>query len=82
MARLKPFRGDYYHWDHVPSKPAAVLLAILVALATLVVVWRIVRTRTLFSIAFAVGDLCKSMTDGFTADRRPLRVWCLVADLP
>ncbi|KAM4059174.1 RTA1 like protein [Hirsutella rhossiliensis] len=57
MAQLKPFRGNFYLWDYVPSKPAAILLAILFGLATLVVVWRMVRTRTLFSIAFALGGL-------------------------
>ncbi|KJZ80228.1 hypothetical protein HIM_00078 [Hirsutella minnesotensis 3608] len=57
MAQLRPYHGHYYLWDYIPSKPAAILFTILFALATIFIVWRIVRTRTLFSIAFAVGGI-------------------------
>ncbi|POR31739.1 Uncharacterized protein TPAR_08065 [Tolypocladium paradoxum] len=55
MAQLKPYRGGFYLWDYLPSLPAAIVFAILFGLATLFIVWRIVRTRTLFSIPFAIG---------------------------
>jgi len=60
MAQLKPFRGDYYLWEYVPSKAAAILFTILFIIATGAVIWRMVRTKTLFSIAFTIGGLCKS----------------------
>ncbi|UNI19893.1 hypothetical protein JDV02_006037 [Purpureocillium takamizusanense] len=57
MAQLKPFRGDYYLWEYVPSRAAAILFTILFVIATAFVIWRMVRTRTLFSIAFTIGGL-------------------------
>ncbi|KAL3960298.1 hypothetical protein ACCO45_005415 [Purpureocillium lilacinum] len=57
MAQLKPFRGDYYLWEYVPSKAAAILFTILFIIATGAVIWRMVRTKTLFSIAFTIGGL-------------------------
>ncbi|KYK60407.1 hypothetical protein DCS_01544 [Drechmeria coniospora] len=61
MAELKPYKGNYYLWEYVPSKPAGLVFAILYALATVVIVWRIVRTKTLFSIAFAVGGIFETL---------------------
>ncbi|KAJ6441826.1 RTA1 like protein [Purpureocillium lavendulum] len=55
MAELKPFRGNYYLWEYVPSKAAAILFTILFLIATVFVIWRMVRTKTLFSIAFTIG---------------------------
>ena len=60
MAELKPFRGNYYLWEYVPSKAAAILFTILFFIATVFVIWRMVRTKTLFSIAFTIGGVCKS----------------------
>ena len=59
MAQLKPYKGNFYLWDYVPSLPAAIIFALLFGLATAFIVWRLVRTRTLFSIPFAVGGVCK-----------------------
>ncbi|OAA46323.1 RTA-like protein [Metarhizium rileyi] len=57
MAQLKPFRGDYYLWDYVPSTVAAVIFVILFAGATGGVTWRMVKTRTWFSIPFILGGI-------------------------
>ena len=59
MAKLEPFRGDYYLWKYLPSAVAAAIFLVLFLVATLVISWRIWRTRTWFCSAFAVGGLCK-----------------------
>lgn len=62
MAQLKPYKGgSFYLWEYLPSAVAAIIFAILFALATGLIVWRIAKTRTWFSIAFAIGGLCKSL---------------------
>lgn len=60
MAELKPYRGNYYLWDYLPSTPAAVIFVVLFAGATGFVGWRMAKTRTWFSIPFVLGGLCKS----------------------
>ncbi|KAJ4361238.1 hypothetical protein N0V95_002056 [Ascochyta clinopodiicola] len=57
MVQLKPYRGDYYLWNYIPSTPAAVIFAVLFALGTGYIIWRLIRTRAWFCIAFAIGGL-------------------------
>ncbi|KAF9891691.1 hypothetical protein FE257_003703 [Aspergillus nanangensis] len=57
MAQLKPFRGDYYLWEYVPSLAAAVIFAILFLGATAFHFWKLWKTRARFCIAFALGGL-------------------------
>ncbi|KAK3293856.1 RTA1 like protein-domain-containing protein [Chaetomium fimeti] len=59
MAKLEPFRGDYYLWKYLPSIPAAVVFLLLYICATLAFSWRIWRTKTWFCTAFAIGCLCQ-----------------------
>lgn len=60
MAQLKPYKGDFYLWDYLPSTVAAVIFIVLFIGATGFVGFRMVRTRTWFSIPFVLGGLCKS----------------------
>ncbi|EFZ01348.1 RTA1 like domain protein [Metarhizium robertsii] len=57
MAVLKPYRGNYYLWDYLPSTPAAVIFVVLFAGATGFVGWQMAKTRTWFSIPFVLGGL-------------------------
>ncbi|KAF2008816.1 RTA1 like protein [Aaosphaeria arxii CBS 175.79] len=57
MAVLKPYRGSYYLWNYIPSTPAAALFAALFALSTCYIIWRTIKTRALFCIAFVIGGL-------------------------
>ena len=59
MAELKPYRGSYYLWNYVPSTPAAAIFAVLFALGSCYIIWRLIKTRAFFCIAFALGGLCK-----------------------
>lgn len=59
MAKLKPFRENYYLWHYVPSTAAAVLFVVLFSLASSLIIWRIVKTRNWYCIPFVVGGLCK-----------------------
>ncbi|KAM0324882.1 hypothetical protein ACHAQA_007848 [Verticillium albo-atrum] len=57
MAKLEPFRGDYYLWKYLPSIPAAAIFLVLFLAATLAIVWRLWKTRSWFCTAFAIGGL-------------------------
>ncbi|KAM0277073.1 hypothetical protein ACHAQH_006081 [Verticillium albo-atrum] len=57
MAKLKPFRGDYYLWKYLPSIPLAAVFAVLFLVATSAIVWRLWRTRSWFCTVFATGGL-------------------------
>lgn len=65
MAKLKPFREDYYLWHYVPSTAAAVLFVVLFSLASSLIIWRIVKTRNWSCIPFVIGGLCKSSSLSF-----------------
>lgn len=60
MVQLKPY-GDsnYYLWEYLPSRPAAIVFVVLFTLATGYVIWQAIRTRTRFSIPFIIGGFCK-----------------------
>jgi len=55
MAKLETTHGGYYLWKAPPSAPAAVNLGLLFAIATLVVSWRMYKTRTWCCTSFALG---------------------------
>ncbi|KAK5997244.1 Protein RTM1 [Cladobotryum mycophilum] len=58
MTKLLPLAGtQYYAWQYVPSIPAAIIFALLFLLGTGVICWRMYKTKTLFSIPFAIGGL-------------------------
>lgn len=58
MAILKAYNG-YYLWDYVPSRVAAIILAAVFLIGTLLLIWRSLTTRSKFGIPFIVGGLCK-----------------------
>ncbi|KAI1379824.1 hypothetical protein F4677DRAFT_295898 [Hypoxylon crocopeplum] len=60
MAELKPFRGDYYLWQYVPSIPAAVIFAIIFAAITGAHCYRISKTKLWFCLPFVVGGVSTS----------------------
>lgn len=57
MPELKPYKGDYYLWDYVPSLAASVVFTIAFFIATVAVSWRMLRTRTWFCIPFVLGGV-------------------------
>ncbi|KAL2816185.1 RTA1 like protein-domain-containing protein [Aspergillus cavernicola] len=57
MAKLEPYRGDYYLWEYLPSKPAAVIFLLLFLAATLFHTWKAWKTRAKFCIPFCIGGL-------------------------
>ncbi|KAH6896812.1 RTA1 like protein [Thelonectria olida] len=57
MAELKPFRGDYYLWNYLPSKPAAVIFLLLFLVVTGAIAWRMYRTKTWYCSVFVIGGL-------------------------
>jgi hypothetical protein len=60
MAVLKPTPSGYYLWDYVPSQVAAIAAAVLFGIATAIIIWRSITTKTRFAIPFIVGGICKS----------------------
>jgi hypothetical protein len=61
MAQLKPIDGtDVYLWKYLPSIPAAILFIFLFTTVTSVHCWRMIKSRSWFCVAFAVGGLCTS----------------------
>ena len=59
MPELKPYKGEYYIWQYVPSRAAGLAFAAMFAIATLVVMFRMIKSRTFFSIPFFLGGLRK-----------------------
>lgn len=57
MAKLEPYKGDYYLWDYLPSLPAAIAFAALFLILTAMHSWRMLRSKLWFCIPFAVGGL-------------------------
>lgn len=60
MAKLEPFRGDYYLWEYVPSLPASIIFLLLFLAATAFHSWRAWTVRARFCIPFCIGGLCTS----------------------
>lgn len=59
MAKLEPLEGGYYLWKYLPSIAAAVIFILLFLVMSILVSWRMFKTRTWFCIPFAVGGFCK-----------------------
>ncbi|KAI9158600.1 RTA-like protein [Paramyrothecium foliicola] len=57
MAELKLYKDEYYLWFYVPSKAASMTFLILFLVSTLFIIYRMIRTRTFFSIPFILGGL-------------------------
>ncbi|KAJ3545900.1 hypothetical protein NM208_g2281 [Fusarium decemcellulare] len=65
MPELKPYIDDFYLWHYVPSLVASTIFASMFAVATAIVIWRMIRTRTRFSIVFVLGGFAEVI--GFAA---------------
>lgn len=59
MAELKPYRGNYYLWQYIPSTEAAGMFAALFILGTVYLIWKVIRTRAYFCIVFIIGGVCE-----------------------
>lgn len=55
MAELKPYRGNYYLWQYLPSAAAGGIFAALFILGTAYITWKTFKTRTWFCIVFIIG---------------------------
>lgn len=71
VVQLKPVAGtdDVYLWKYLPSIPAAVIFVILFSVVMAAHLWRMVRTRTWFCSAFAVGGICMFFKFRFSTSR-------------
>jgi hypothetical protein len=57
MAVLETYKGVYL-WKYLPSVPAAIIFAILYALPTVALVYKMSKHRTWFTIPFVLGGFC------------------------
>ncbi|KAK9652554.1 hypothetical protein HCH54_002502 [Aspergillus fumigatus] len=57
MAELKPYKHGYYLWLYVPNLAAAVIFLLCFAVATVLHIYRLFKTRTWFCIPFAAGGI-------------------------
>ncbi|KAJ6021166.1 RTA1 domain protein [Penicillium herquei] len=57
MSGLKPYMGDYYLWEYVPSLVWAVIFLIIFAILTGLHTYRLFSSRTWFCIPFVLGGL-------------------------
>lgn len=55
MAELKPYKHGDYLWLYVPNLAAAVIFLLCFAVATVLHIYRLFKTRTWFCIPFAAG---------------------------
>jgi hypothetical protein len=58
MAKLEPFRGDYYLWEYVPSIAASIVFLILFFIPTAYHCWKAWKIRARFCIPFCIGGIC------------------------
>jgi hypothetical protein len=63
MAKLQPYKGNYYLWHYVPSIAAAIIFCILFFIASVAHSWKTYRTRAHFCIVFCIGGICKFRQD-------------------
>ncbi|TQS32692.1 hypothetical protein Golomagni_06985 [Golovinomyces magnicellulatus] len=61
MAVLKPLPHGYYLWLYIPSKVANTIFVVLFALATILMIWRSIRTKARYSIPFIIGGLFQTV---------------------
>jgi hypothetical protein len=62
MTKLEPLKSGYYVWHYVPSIAAAIIFAIIFAAVTIYHFWKLFKTKVRFTIPFAIGGLCKSIS--------------------
>lgn len=66
MAELKPYKHGDYLWLYVPNLAAAVIFLLCFAVATVLHIYRLFKTRTWFCIPFAAGGgICKVSFENF-----------------
>jgi hypothetical protein len=67
MPELKPYKGieGVYLWHYVPSKAASIVFMISFAIGTIIIIARMIKTRTWFSIPFVIGAILETL--GFAA---------------
>lgn len=56
---VDPYNGWFYLWKYVPSVPAASIFMALFLIFTVLISWKIWKTKTWYCIIFVVGGLCK-----------------------
>ncbi|RFN46025.1 hypothetical protein FIE12Z_9713 [Fusarium flagelliforme] len=59
MAQLKPFKGNYYIWEYVPSLPGAIAFTVAFLLITAAQGYRMFRGKHWFTIPFFIGGICE-----------------------
>ncbi|OQE18739.1 hypothetical protein PENSTE_c017G07645 [Penicillium steckii] len=57
MSTLKPYKGDYYLWEYIPSIGASVVFLLFFLAATCYHSWKIWQTKARFCIAFCIGGI-------------------------
>ncbi|KAM0207326.1 hypothetical protein ACHAQD_012078 [Fusarium lateritium] len=67
MPTLKPFKGDYYLWEYLPSLPGAITFAILFLIITILHGWRMFKTKLWFCIPFFIGGVSEVLGYFFRA---------------
>jgi hypothetical protein len=67
MPTLKPFKGDVYLWEYLPSLPGAITFTILFLIITILHGWRMYRTKLWFCIPFFIGGVCEVLGYFFRA---------------
>ncbi|KAL4929757.1 RTA1 domain-containing protein [Aspergillus undulatus] len=68
MAKLEPFRGDYYLWEYVPSMAASIIFLLLFFAATAFHCWKAWKAKARFCIPFCIGGLFQVIGYGARAD--------------
>jgi hypothetical protein len=73
---LKPYRGNYYLWQYVPSLPAAIIFTIIFLVLSVAHTWKMCRKRMWFCLPFVIGGYCKMLSPkscilSTTIPRRP-----------
>ncbi|CEI63826.1 hypothetical protein FVEN_g9133 [Fusarium venenatum] len=59
MAVLKPFKGDYYLWEYLPSLTGAISFTIAFLLITSAQGWCMFKGKHWFCIPFFIGGVCE-----------------------
>ncbi|KAF5001600.1 hypothetical protein FGRMN_906 [Fusarium graminum] len=67
MPTLKPFKGDTYLWQYLPSLPGAITFTILFVFITILHGLRMFRTKLWFCIPFFIGGICEVLGYFFRA---------------
>lgn len=62
MAKLLPYKNNYYLWHYLPSIPGAAIFAVLFAVLTALHAWRMFRNKFWFCIPFLIGGICESLS--------------------